>query len=100
MEDFSPREKFIASILIFFHSAIFSYVFIFNPETLANPATTSKLLCVSECPDIALQDINDIIELARNRSIFLCDYSLEIDEYASAGQGARAACPVTPVDAR
>ncbi|XP_022093439.1 choline transporter-like protein 1 isoform X2 [Acanthaster planci] len=74
------------------------YVFTFNPEAVANPTTTTKLLCVSECPDVVLLTKNDLVELALNRSIFLCDYNLAAEDYAAAEQGALAACPSTPVD--
>ncbi|XP_038057482.1 choline transporter-like protein 1 isoform X1 [Patiria miniata] len=75
------------------------YVFTFNPESIINPATPTKMLCVSECPDVALLIKNDITELAENRSIFLCDYNLEPSDYAAAQQGHLAACPGTPLDA-
>ncbi|XP_033645183.1 choline transporter-like protein 1 [Asterias rubens] len=73
------------------------FVFMFNSDAIKNPLKPGKTICVSACPETTLLFMSDVIELARNRSIFLCEYNVTIDDYDTAEQGDNAPCPNTPV---
>ncbi|XP_078070212.1 choline transporter-like protein 1 isoform X2 [Mustelus asterias] len=72
------------------------YVFFLDPCDMDTTAfrIKSKALCVAKCPYTDLNTLREIYNFAKENGSKLCDYSVDVEKYTSAGQNL---CPKLPV---
>ncbi|XP_038068039.1 choline transporter-like protein 1 isoform X1 [Patiria miniata] len=57
-----------------------------------NPAASLEI-CVSECPEVMLNNTQDIKAFAEETGSKLCDYDVKVADYGSTAQGVNGPCP-------
>ncbi|ESP02472.1 hypothetical protein LOTGIDRAFT_237969 [Lottia gigantea] len=80
------------------------YIFYFDKDILKDVASghyldsTSKAICVSECPNETLSSVEEMQEFANGTNSMLCQYDVPVSQYYSADPNSTDTCPTLPIE--